>query len=60
LADYSTFLANHVEQVVAADFFVVPTATYQLLFVLVLLAHKRRRIVRITSSCSTPPVCARS
>ena len=30
---------------IAADFFVVPTATYRLLFVLVLLAHDRRRIV---------------
>jgi putative transposase len=29
---------------VAADFFVVPTATYRLLFVLVFLAHDRRRI----------------
>jgi putative transposase len=39
-----TFLRNHVGQIVAADFFVVPTATYRLLFVLVLLAHDRRRI----------------
>jgi hypothetical protein len=37
-------LRNHVGQIVAADFFVVPTATYRLLFVLVLLAHDRRRI----------------
>jgi putative transposase len=39
-----TFLRNHIGQIVAADFFVVPTATYRLLFVLVLLAHDRRRI----------------
>jgi transposase InsO family protein len=32
---------------IAADFFVVPTATYRLLFVLVLLAHDRRRIVHV-------------
>jgi hypothetical protein len=31
----------------AADFFVVPTATYRLLFVLVILAHERRRIVHV-------------
>jgi len=37
-------LRNHVGQIVAADFFVVPTATYRLLFVLVLLGHDRRRI----------------
>ena len=41
------FLANHVHQLVAADFFVVPTATCRLLFVLVLLAPDRRRIVHI-------------
>jgi hypothetical protein len=33
---WRTFLRNHVGQIVAADFFVVPTATYRLLFVLVL------------------------
>ena len=32
------FLANHFQQIAAADFFVVPTATYRLLFVLVILA----------------------
>ena len=42
--NWRTFLRNHIGQVVAADFFVVPTATYRLLFVLVLLAHDRRRI----------------
>ena len=41
---WRTFLQNHVGQIVAADFFVVPTVTYRLLFVLVLLAHDRRRI----------------
>jgi transposase InsO family protein len=42
---WRTFLANHLHQIVAADFFVVPTATYRLLFVLVILAHDRRRVV---------------
>ena len=41
---WRTFLENHVGQIVAADFFVVPTVTCRLLFVLVLLAHDRRRI----------------
>jgi putative transposase len=44
---WRTFLQNHVGQIVAADFFVVPTATYRLLFVLVLLAHDRRRVRHI-------------
>ena len=41
---WRTFLRNHLGQIVAADFFVVPTVTYRLVFVLVLLAHDRRRI----------------
>jgi putative transposase len=41
---WQTFLRNHLGQIVAADFFVVPTVTYRLVFVLVLLAHDRRRI----------------
>jgi putative transposase len=44
---WRTFLANHVGQIMAADFFVVPTVTYRLLFVLVILAHERRRIVHV-------------
>jgi transposase InsO family protein len=44
---WRTFLANHVGPVMAADFFVVPTVTYRLLFVLVILAHERRRVVHV-------------
>jgi len=44
---WRTFLANHVDQIMAADFFVVPTVTYRLLFVLVILAHHCRRIVHV-------------
>src|SRR5712691_11647868 len=36
---WRTFLSNHVGQIVAADFFVVPTVTFRLVFVLVLLAQ---------------------
>jgi hypothetical protein len=45
--NWRTFLANHIGQVVAADFLVVPTATCRLLFVLVLVAHERRRVVHV-------------
>jgi putative transposase len=44
---WRTFLANHLQQVAAADFFVVPTVTCRLLFVLVILAHERRRVVHV-------------
>jgi putative transposase len=44
---WRTFLANHIDQIAAADFFVVPTVTYRLLFVLVILAHRRRGVVHV-------------
>jgi putative transposase len=53
---WRTFLTNHARQVVAADFFVVPTATYRLLFVLLLLAHDRRRIRHV--AVTTHPTAA--
>jgi putative transposase len=42
---WKAFLNNHVKDAAFMDFFVVPTVTYQVLFVLVILAHERRRIV---------------
>ena len=44
---WRTFLANHASQIMAADLFVVPTVTFRLLFVLVILAHDRRQIVHV-------------
>ena len=42
---WRTFLANHVRDLVSIDFFTVPTAGLRVLFVLVVLAHDRRRVV---------------
>ena len=42
---WGTFLATHVRDLVAIDFFTVPTARLRILFVLVVLAHHRRRVV---------------
>jgi putative transposase len=36
---WKTFLKNHVQDLVALDFFVVPTITHKILFVLVILAY---------------------
>jgi putative transposase len=44
---WRTFLANHVAALVSMDFFTVPTLTGRVLFVLVLLAHDRRRIIHV-------------
>jgi putative transposase len=42
-----TFLENHLGSTVAIDFFSVPTLTCRILFVLVVLAHDRRRILHV-------------
>jgi hypothetical protein len=42
---WRTFLANRVAALVSMDFFIVPTVTGRVFFVLVLLARHRRRIV---------------
>ena|ERR1017187_9368077 len=38
-----TFLQNHAGAIAALDFFVVPTVTFRLLYVLVVITHERRR-----------------
>src|SRR5256886_13291523 len=42
---WRTFLANHVRDLVSIDFFTLPTARLRVLFVFVVLAHDRRRVV---------------
>jgi transposase InsO family protein len=42
---WRAFLDNHVKDLVSIDFFTVPTATFRVLFVLLVLAHDRRRVV---------------
>ena len=39
------FLENHVKELVSTDFFVVPTVSFRVLFVFVVLAHDRRRAI---------------
>lgn len=42
---WRTFLENHGKDIIATDFFTVPTATFRVLFVLVVLSHNRREIL---------------
>jgi putative transposase len=49
---WKTFLKNHVQDLVSLDFFVVPTMTYKILFVLVILAHERRRVVHVVDGAA--------
>jgi transposase InsO family protein len=42
---WMTFLANHVGQLVSIDFFTVATIRWRILYVFIVLAHDRRRVV---------------
>jgi putative transposase len=42
---WKAFLSNHVKDIMACDFFTVPTVAFRVLFVFIILAHERRRIV---------------
>ena len=42
---WRAFLDNHVKDLVAVDFFTVPSATFHVLFVFIVLAHDRRRVL---------------
>jgi transposase InsO family protein len=42
---WRTFLENHVKNLVSVDFFVVPTVSFRMLFVFLVLAHERRRVL---------------
>jgi hypothetical protein len=42
---WRTFLDNHVRNMVSVDFFTVPTVRFQVLYLFLVLAHDRRRIL---------------
>ena len=42
---WRVFLKNHRKDMVSIDFFTVPSATFQVLFVFLVLAHDRRRLL---------------
>jgi len=44
---WKTFLRNHAHCLVGVDFFVVPTLTYRILFVFIVLHHARRHILHV-------------
>lgn len=47
---WRTFLTNHMEQMASIDFFLVPTATFRVLFVFVVLSQARRRVLHFQVS----------
>ena len=42
---WRAFLTNHARDIVSVDFFTVPTATFRVLFVFLVLSNKRRRVI---------------
>ncbi len=51
---WHSFLENHLTDIAAMDFFIVPTATFRVLYVLLIMSHDRRRILHfnVTNSPS--------
>jgi hypothetical protein len=55
---WKTFLHNHLGQTVSMDFFTVPTITMKVLFVFIVLEHRRRQVLHFhvtehpTAACS--------
>jgi transposase InsO family protein len=47
---WRSFLRNHAEGITAIDMFVVASASFRLLYVMIILAHDRRRIMRTAVS----------
>jgi len=47
---WRAFLETHIGEIVAIDFFVVPTLTFQLLFGFLILRHHRRELVHVNTT----------
>jgi hypothetical protein len=52
---WRTFLENHAKSIVSIDFFTVPTLRFQVLYVFLVLAHERRRIVHFNVTARPRP-----
>ena len=44
---WRSFLTNHSHKICACDFFVVPTLTFGIMYVFVVLSHERRKIMHV-------------
>lgn len=51
---WRTFLNNHINDTISINFFVVPTVTFKILYVFIVIEHNRRKIVHfnVTNSPS--------
>jgi hypothetical protein len=53
---WRTFLTNHAKDIVSIDFFIVPTASFQVLYVFLVLDNARRKIIHF--NVTTNPTAA--
>lgn len=56
---WRAFLTNHMHNTCSMDFFSIPTATFKILFALVIISHDRRKVVHfnVTTSPSSKWTC---
>ena len=54
---WRTFLDNHNSDLISIDFLTVPTATFRVLYVLVILSHERRRILHFNVTQNLTAAC---
>jgi transposase InsO family protein len=47
---WRTFLKNHANDMIATDFFTVPTVTFRILYVFLVLQHDRRQVVHFNTT----------
>jgi len=56
---WATFLKNHARGIIACDFCVAVTATFRILYVLVVMEHTSRRLIQLNATAH-PTACAYS
>jgi transposase InsO family protein len=53
---WKSFLKNHAKELVSVDFFTVPTATFRVLYVFLVLVHERRKVLHFNVTDSPSAV----
>jgi len=54
---WATFLRNHAREIVACDFCITVTATFRILYVLVVMEHASRRLIHLNATAHSSWVC---
>jgi hypothetical protein len=51
---WRAFLDNHLKDLISIDFFTVPTITFRIFFVSLVLSHERRRVLHLNATEHPP------